>query len=226
MRMRGYFPSSARIWVTLALKSTLIFLSRDTIAAGNSNIILPLEACIDFAPEQSPGSPWSLYDCLEVWAEYADIIPLGQQPRLPFVDVWRETGAELSNAGTPCFAASLPGTDGVGSSTIRHLATWIFAEEMGCKWVTPDWGKRHVDGGNGTVVYCHRASTTREAEMALSKVELREQQRCAVVDWLAYFQFGVPSVGMPEGGTATVGLVRTRLCSGIRSRHSDEGIHI
>lgn len=83
-----------------------------------------------------------------------------------------------------------------------------------------------MDGGNGTVVYCHRASTTREAEMALSKVELREQQRCAVVDWLAYFQFGVPSVGMPEGGTATVGLVRTRLCSGIRSRHSDEGIHI
>ena len=181
-------------------------------AVGNT-LLLPLEACIDFASGQYPESPWTLSECLEVWADYADTIPVGQQPRVPLVDTWRETATQLKSAGSPCLAASNPGTDGVGSSTIRHLSAWIFAEEMGCDWVTPDWGKKHVDGGNGSVVYCHRAATTQEAAMPLTRTQMQEQQRCAVVDWLAYFQFGVPSVSSPREGTARVIQASCRACS-------------
>ena len=42
--------------------------------------------------------------------------------------------------------------------------------------------------------------------MDLSKPieELRSLRRCSVTDWLAFFQFGVPSVAMPEGGEVKI----------------------
>ena len=210
--------SQARVvWLFCAFKCIATFLCSMLIAAAaggtNNTLVLPHDACIDFASGQYPDSPWTLSDCLDVWAAYGDTIPLGQQPRLPFVDIWRETAMELRRAGSPCLVASNPGTDGLGSSTIRHLSAWIFAEEMGCDWVTPDWGKKHVSGGNGTVVYCHRTATLTEAAMPLTQLQMREQQRCTVVDWLAYFQFGVPSVSLPLDGTARVVQARRLACS-------------
>lgn len=166
----------------------------------------PSEACADFETTEADyrGSAWTRDDCVEVWERFRRSVPSGLQRRLPDVDLWGDTGVRLRQAGAPCLVASRPTSDGAGSSTIRHLATWIYAEQMGCDWVTPDWGKRRVAGqqGNGTeVMYCHRTATSQELDLSRPLEELRAVRRCAVVDWLSFFQFSVPSVDVPEGTT-------------------------
>ncbi|CAM9250414.1 unnamed protein product, partial [Hapterophycus canaliculatus] len=160
------------------------------------------KACVDFASGGFPGSAWTLPDCLMVWEEFISSAPEGLRRRLSHVDVWRETAEELRRAGSPCLVASDPTLDGAGSSTIRHFATWIYAEQMGCDWVTPDWGKKRVDQGNGTagspVIYCHRTATTMELDSSKPPEEMKAMQRCTVIDWLSYFQFGEPSVPWPH----------------------------
>ena len=131
-------------------------------------------------------------------------MPEGQHRRVPHVDIWREAATELRRSGTPCLAASKPSGDGAGSSTIRHLASWIFAEEMGCDWVKPDWGKKLVGAGNGTVMYCHRTATAWEMDHLNASNGLQHLHSCSVVDWLAYFQFDVPSVSLPSNGAIEV----------------------
>ena len=165
---------------------------------GNSTM-QPEEACEDFATGRYPSSAWTLDTCVEVWTRFVRTVPIGLQQRQANVHVWREAASELRRVGSPCLVASTPTSDGAGSSTIRHLATWIYAEEMGCDWVTPDWGKKPVNGGNGTVVYCHRTGTAQEMDLSKTKAELQAMRRCSVIDWLAFFQFAVPSVSMPEG---------------------------
>lgn len=173
------------------------------------------------SPSLSPSS-WTLEDCLAVWTQFVDTIPPGQQQhRLKFVDLWKETAAELRRAGSPCLVNANPGDDGLGSSTLRHFASWVFAEEMGCDWVTPDWGKERVvlgagggeAGGNGTasaaVMYCHRTATLDEMDALAPSSNVQDKHRCAVVNWLAYFRFDAPSVGLPEGGTSKVIQVRS-----------------
>lgn len=166
----------------------------------------PEQACSDFATGVSYHGPasWTFDHCLDVWSRYTSTVPNGLHLRLPTVDTWRQTASEMRRLGSPCLVAAEPTSDGAGSSTIRHLATWIFAQEMGCDWVTPDWGKKRVDGGNGTVIYCHRTATTEEMDLTKPLEELKALRRCSVIDWLAYFQFGVPSVAMPEGGEVKI----------------------
>lgn len=203
-----YSSRRARAWVILVLVH--LFLDANHHAAGKPHRLEPAEACEEFATGWGgyPAPAWALEDCMEVWTQFSDTLPQGQQRRLPHVDLWRETGLELRRAGSPCLAASNPSRDGAGSSTIRHLASWIFAEEMGCDWATPDWGKRHVGSENGTVMYCHRTATAQEMDHPGPTDELQELQHCSVVDWLAYFQFDVPSVTLPEDGAVAVIHVR------------------
>ena len=190
-----------------------LLLLRSLPSSGQVNpLITPEEACSDFASGGYPGSSWTLDSCVDVWTRFANIAPNGLQRRLTDVDIWRPVADELRRVGSPCLVASEPTSDGAGSSTIRHLATWIFADEMGCDWVTPDWGKHHVDGGNGTVMYCHRTATTQEMDLSKPNVELQALRRCSVIDWLAYFQFGVPSVKLPEGRELKTVPVRVRVC--------------
>lgn len=172
--------------------------------------MLPEEACADFAPGSHPGASWTLDACLDVWSIFAKSAPPGLQGRSSDVDIWKEAADELRRVGSPCLVASTPSSDGAGSSTIRHMATWILADEMGCDWVTPDWGKRHVKGGNGTVIYCHRATTGDEKAQHLTGVQT---QRCSIVDWLAYFQFGIPSVDLAED--RKVKILKVRIMSTI-----------
>lgn len=193
--------AAALVWVFLL--GSVFLLS--TPAIGQPRGIEASEACVDFGPGGHPGSSWTLEDCIEVWENFALTVPNGLQKRLPHVDLWRETSAELRQAGSPCLVAPNPTSDGAGSSTIRHLAAWIYSEQMGCDWVTPDWGKKQVGGGNGTaVMYCHRTATTEEMDLSKPAEELQSMRRCSVIDWLSYFQFDVPSVSLPESGTVFV----------------------
>lgn len=186
-----------------------IVLLRSSPAAGQPGRLLgqpggmePSEACVDFATgSNSRGWSWTFNDCVEVWEHFRRSVPNGLQRRLPDVDLWGNTGVEMRRAGSPCLVASKPTSDGAGSSTIRHLATWIYARQMGCDWVTPDWGKKHVGAeGNGTaVMYCHRTATNQEMDLSKPSEELQAMRRCSVIDWLSYFQFDVPSVDLPQG---------------------------
>ena len=176
-----------------------LLLLRPLPSSGRRNALGEAEeACTDFAPGRYPGSSWTLQACIDVWTRFTRTVPNGLQQRLPGVDMWSKTASELRRVGSPCLVASGPTPDGAGSSTIRHLATWVFSEEMGCDWVTPDWGRRRVSGGNGTVMYCHRTSTTQEINRPKTQAEVQASRRCSVIDWLSYFQFDVPSVSLPE----------------------------
>lgn len=211
----GRFSAPALLMLILGL-----LLVRRLPSYGHTNNLHAEEVCADFRKGTYPGSAWTFDDCVVVWELYVRNVPAERRGRMPHVDTWRQTASELRRVGSPCLVASEPTRDGAGSSTIRHIATWIFAEEMGCDWVTPDWGKKLVLGGNGTVLYCHRIATLAEMNLAKSineKQAMREKTRsmnqCSIIDFLAYFQFDVPSVDLPEKGTAEV--IQARLWCGL-----------
>lgn len=164
--------------------------------------ITPEEACAEFAPGSYPSSSWTLDTCIDVWTRFVGTVPNGQHQRTRLADVWREAASKLRQVGSSCLVAPGTNLDGAGSTTIRHLAAWMFADEMGCDWVTPDWGERKVDREDGTtgVVYCHRTATAGEMDMSKNAAERQAMRRCSVIDWVSYFQFDVPSVDQPEGG--------------------------
>lgn len=202
--MRHFRPAA------LLVLSVVLLLLQSLASARQGKTLTAEEVCEDFWTGKYPGSAWTLDDCIDVWKRYARTVPLGLQGRLPHVDTWRQAASELRRVGSPCLVASDPTSDGAGSSTIRHIAAWVFAEDMGCDWVTPDWGKQHVDGGNGTVMYCHRTATTPELDLSKPNKDLQALRRCSVINWLAYFQFDVPSVNLPAIGRVKVIQVRVR----------------
>lgn len=190
--MTRYSP--AQIWVlALGCLSTRCV----TVGGGKANTIGPEEACVDFVASNQSGSAWTLADCIEVWTQFTSTIPVGLWQRLGYTDIWRETGAELRRAGSPCLAGSSGPSDGVGSTTLRLLSSWIFADEMGCDWVTPDWGRPHAGHGNDTVLYCHKTVHFDDLP-SRTPSKIMETMHCSIVDWLAYFRFDVPSVNLPE----------------------------
>lgn len=195
-----------RFWVPYVVH--LFFLLRLAPVSGQARTIQPAEACAEFEGGRFPGSAWTFDDCVDVWTHFSASIGPGLQRRLPLVDLWKPIASELRRVGSPCLVAPSATTDGVGSSTIRHLASWIFSKEMGCDWAKPDWGKKSVDGGNGTVMYCHRTATTQEMDLSKPLAELQAMRRCSVVNWLEYFQLGVPSVEQPEDGNFNIIQVR------------------
>ncbi|CAM9300435.1 unnamed protein product [Ectocarpus sp. 8 AP-2014] len=165
---------------------------------GVSSGVEPADACADFAPGQYTGSGWTFEDCLHVWNDFNDTVWEVFHPRMPDADLWIDTAKALRRAGSPCLVGSVGLRDGAGSTTIRHLATWIFSREMGCDWVTPDWGQKFVGGGDGSaVMYCHRTGTLAEMDLLETKAEKNAMRRCVIIDWLSYFQFDVPSVPSP-----------------------------
>ena len=232
-------------WLSLYSSGYLLF--HPTVAAMppnasrvgtiNSTGVEPLDACRDYATGERSDVAWTLDDCTEVWTQFVDTIPLELQQRMGLVDIWRGTATELRRQETPCLAAGEPTGDGIGSSTIRLLGSWIFAEEMGCDWVTPDWEKQHVFEGNGTeaIWYCHFVETLTERELDNSYEEL-QKARCTVVNWLAYFQFGASSVRLPTEGRSKIirvsgfwisECVRSRsTCKYIRSQGSTETVFL
>lgn len=188
---------AAQMWV-LALGFGVVLWS--VAADGPMKTIGEEDACADFAVGKQSGSAWTLADCTAVWDDFVDTVPHGLQRRQRIADDWRETGMELRRRGSPCVATSVRASTGVGSTIVRLLASWVFAEEMGCDWLKPDWGTRHVGRENATVLYCHQTVNIEETNSSrLSGSALGEMTHCLVVDWIDYFQLGVPSVAWPKG---------------------------
>lgn len=167
---------------------------------GQQRPLGPAEVCDDFSAGRYPGLAWTLDDCMDVWAQFE--VRLGRLHHRPEVDSWKHTALELREQGSPCLLGSIPGADGVGSTAIRHVATWIFAQEMGCDWLTPRWGKTDLPNADASVTYCHtvvpieeRRSRTATGGVAAKNI------RCTVVNWVSYFQFNETSVNWPSSGS-------------------------
>lgn len=114
--------------------------------------------------------------------------------------------------GSPCLVESTLPTDGVGSMTMRHLAAWMFAEEVGCDWVLPNWGTtRDSADGDGTSLYCHTAATTDEEQRGFNASAEEVEtilHRCSVTNWLEYFNFKATAVELPVADSFRVVEVR------------------
>ena len=202
--MRTLFPACCAV---LTIAQILLSSSFSNGYSDGSN---PSTACSDFAGGQLAPSVWTLEDCEKVWAHFEESVPAVFRPRLPDIDMWGDTGKQLRNLGSPCMVKATFDPDGVGSTTIRNLATWIFSEEMACDWVTPSWSGRIMTQGNGTTsLYCHWTATLEEANFAKEDLAnrgkaLRATNRCSVVDWLSYFHFDAVSVTWPEMATLSI----------------------
>ncbi len=166
--------------------------------------VTPDAACSDFVTEGYAGSSWTLDECRGVWKIFALSVPPNMRRRFEYVDLWKDTARELRQSGLPCLVVTTPIELGVGSQAIRHLFSWIYAEQMGCDWVTPMWGTGR-DLGNGSVVYCHTVSNDEQLKT--------EEDHCSVANWNSYFQFDVPSVVMPQNVT----LKNVQVCTRRRS---------
>lgn len=128
-------------------------------AAAAATVALD-EVCTDFISPSATTTnssllSWQLSDCHEVWTQWAETVPSWLHGRYPDREMLRDTASEFRRLGNPCLVESELSADGVGSITMRHLAGWMLAEELGCDWVTPDWGAGRLDG-NRSSVYCHR----------------------------------------------------------------------
>lgn len=160
-------------------------------------------ACVDFEDGASPeGSSWTLQDCMYVWSEWYDTVPPRlQKQKFEDREKLRKSAVVLRQKGSPCFVRSEATPDGAGSSTIRHITTWMFAEEMGCNWVSPDYGGfRQVDE-SGLTSYCHRVETKNDAEkLTLEQLKANRAMNCVLVNWQQYFSFDDASFPMPESG--------------------------
>lgn len=150
-------------------------------------------ACRDFDDPRFAGSlSWTFADCVNVWTTFLQTLPGRCITRPRHVDIWLNTADDLKQAGVPCLLGSSAAADGVGSSTIRHISTWIFAKEMGCDWVTPSWGRKQLAGG--AVRYCH----WNVDPSVIGKQEAAKDRPCMLVDWLSYFNMGIPSRALPD----------------------------
>ena len=106
--------------------------------------------------------------------------------------------------------STLP-ADGVGSMTMRHLAAWMFAEEVGCDWVVPNWDTRPADG-DGASLYCHTVATTDEEQRGFNATAEGVEaivHRCSVTNWLEYFNFEATAVELPVADSLRVVEVQT-----------------
>lgn len=170
--------------------------------------ISPAAACEDFAGNDIERPSWSLADCQGVWAQWSSVLP--QHTLLGYMDrrLLQQTAEHLRREGLQCFVQLPQVGDGVGSSAIRSIITWMFAEEIGCNWAIPDWGRRRTDA-QGRSKYCHAVTTINErANMTVEERRQAEGETCIYVNWLQYFGFDRHSVPLPEQGIAKTVVVR------------------
>lgn len=172
------------------------------------------QACAEFPETVSIGSGWKLSDCTSVWASWANTLADAQFQGYRDRELFNETALTLRQRGIPCLMKSVRYPDGVGSSTIRHLATWMFAKEMGCEWQMPDFPPGGVND-TGTSLYCHKTvplATLRSAKDT-EGVDYR-QEPCVLTNWMQYFRFLDHAVADQRGDHNTVSVKVRQVCSG------------
>lgn len=158
------------------------------------------DACKDFVGDD-PSLGWRLDECIAVWKAWASTVPLTESPAIH--ESLRRVAGDLQRAGSTCFLKGEISMDGAGSSAMRSIMTLLLAEDLGCKWVSPEWG-RPVMGKNGAVLYCHEKLGKGHNKIDILAEKEKYNAVCSVIDWMEYFRFAQESVSLPESGTAKV----------------------
>lgn len=169
---------------------------------GSRNIYVD-EACLEFDKEIPIGSGWLHSDCVMVWSQWADTLDGFEYQSYSYRDIFNETARDMRQQGNPCLVDSFRYPDGVGSSSIRLLATWMFAEEMNCDWITPESPRSSIDE-NGTSLYCHSLVTGagHEPDSLDQAFDLKSGSwRCEVTNWLRFFRYDAHGVDWEKNGT-------------------------
>lgn len=172
------------------------------------------KACSEFSSTPL-GTGWSAAECRNVWSSWAHSLGKkgldsnGQQYR----EIFKETATELRQRSSPCLVASGHYTDGAGSTTIRHLVTWILAEELGCDWVRKEHPNTRINE-NGTSLYCH--STIPGVNHDINHGTLKAYPAdtpCSLTNWVEYFRYGDHSESMENIDDSHTGAVRNTCIS-------------
>lgn len=198
-------------WVTAVTQVALNTVP--TIAVEENQTSFAEQACSGFA-STTIGRGWVHADCMNVWTLWTNTVGAKDfhhhRPR----QVFNVTATELRQRGFPCVVTSVAYEDGAGSSTVRYLATWMFAEEMGCDWVKPELPASRI-GNEGASLYCH--STTPGVNHMVVAGELTQyppNTPCLLTNWLEYFRFNEHGVSMSTIGRAKTVEVRDNRMSG------------
>lgn len=181
-----------------------------------------LEACEDFGGRLSIDTQsWALEDCIKVWEAWIPTIYSGARKGIlphshddilhhgyPDREVFQPISTLLRSQGTPCMVKGMESYDGVGSSTIRHISSWLYAKELGCDWISPDFNQGDVshlsDPARPKGLYCHRTEWVYKFN-ASAPMELgKERRRCAQVTWLNFFRLNRHSILPPDAGITRV----------------------
>lgn len=138
-------------------------------------------ACQEFRADSTTGSGWLLADCIDVWRPWADSLAEGTASDKEDQSYFLATSDRLRQQGTPCYVSSPISTDGAGSTSMRHVASMAYADEMGCDYLFPEWYRPGTDG----VPYCHSVKYIKGGVKSLEG----EGVHCAAVDWIKFFGF-------------------------------------
>eukprot|EP00903_Cladosiphon_okamuranus_P008265 g7955.t1 len=110
-------------------------------------------------------------------------------------ELFTDIAVEQRRRGSPCLVQSGVYNDGVGSTSVRDLATWVFAEEMGCDWIeggVQAWEeKAALPNSSGATLYCHSIKGTGRSTN-LVRGELPKDSsatRCSMYNWFGFFTF-------------------------------------
>lgn len=148
-------------------------------------------ACAEFHEEVPSGSGWLRSDCVRIWSKWAATLEGKQLLVWPYRPALNDLSAKLRQQGTPCVVESISYPDGAGSSAVRHLATWIFAEEVGCDWILPGTHSRDVHAdGDGSTLYCHKMMIHSWTHPFLDQEPGDNRYwRCEMTNWLQFFHY-------------------------------------
>lgn len=176
---------------------------------GDQNIYVD-QACPEFDKEIPIGSGWLRSDCVTVWSEWAHTLDDFEHQSYSYRGIFNDTARDMRQQGNPCLVDSFRFPDGVGSSAVRLLATWMFAEEMNCDWITPKSPRSSIDE-NGTSLYCHSLTPVigSPPDPLEHASELANGDwRCEVTNWLNFFRYDAHGVDWENNGTVKTIRVR------------------
>lgn len=155
------------------------------------------QACEEFPVRKRNGSGWLYSECAAMWTAWTRTLEDADFVNCRIREVFNETASRLRQEGNPCVVDSTQYKDGAGSASVRYLATWMVAEELGCDWVAPKLSSQSIDE-NGTLMYCHKTVTVNQLHQTavsdfhgeLDPANFPERVlRCEVANWLEYFRF-------------------------------------
>ncbi|CAN0029784.1 unnamed protein product [Scytosiphon promiscuus] len=160
-------------------------------------------ACEEFRAEGTNGSLWLLEDCINVWRDWAPTVTMAPRWKKEEEQFFSDVSDRLRRQGNPCHVQAPYSWDGVGSRTLRYLATWSYAKEMGCDCLLPK-GYRSKPSTDD-VLYCHQIKRINP-----------ENFSCSAVDWMEYFNISAHMKPYPDDG---------RSAKTIEIGHSLSGLH-